>query len=181
MNGNPTSKTSKWSFLVLAALGLCACSTTTVKLQATAGEGMNPNRAGGSGALQVYAFFLKKPDAFEQKDKMLADYLTKAVVDEKKLPAFLEQEAVAVERIEIPPGVVGKTEPVVKTVEVSSETTCVGLVAAFQSHRDNDPDEVWRLVLPVKSGVCAFQVTGRRLEELAPKKKEAPKASSNDG
>lgn len=184
MNANPTSPRTKWSGWLLAALCACAgCSTQMVKVQATAGEGMNPNRAGGSGALAVYAFFLKKPDAFLTKDKVLADYLTKSVLDEGKAPAFLEQETLQIERIEVPPAAAGKTETVTRTFEVSSEATCVGFIAAFQSHRDSDPDEIWKLPLPIKSGGCAFQVVGRRLLEVEkqapPKKKEASSANSD--
>lgn len=180
MNGNSISKVMRWLGPAFA-LGLTACSTMTVTLQGTAGEGMNPNRAGGSGTLQVYAFFLKKRDAFLQKDKLLGDFLVKSVLEDRKPPPFLEQDVVAIDRIEIPPGAPGKTTPVVQRIEVSKEAVCVGLVAAFQSHKDNDPDEVWRLPVEVKGGLCSFQVTGRRLEECAPKKKEAPRATGSDG
>ena len=182
MNQNGRTLGSVWSALLFAALlSTAGCSTQVVRLQATAGEGMNPNRAGGSGVLEVYAFFLKKPDAFAAKDKLLADFLTKSVRDGQKPPPFLEQDTVAVEKIEIAPAEAGSPGVVTKKIEVAVEATCVGLVAAFQMHRDNDDQVVWRLVVPVQSGVCAFQVVGKRLELLAPKKKEAPRAEPSDG
>lgn len=155
-----------------------------VKVQGTAGDGMNPNSLGGSGALRVYVFFLKRPDAFNDKGKLLGDFLPKAVVDERKMPAFLEKDAVgAVECIELPPAVAGKLQTVAKTVEVDVAATCVGLVAAFQGHRDNDAEEVWRLTLPITGGAVTFQVAGKRLAayEPPPKPKETPSASSSDG
>lgn len=182
MTGKPRGRIRRSFVLLTAATALAACSTYNVNVNATAREDMNPNRTGGSSALYVYAFFLKKPDAFATKDKTLAEFLPKSVTDEGKPPPFLEADAVGgVQRIEIPPAPAGKTTTVTKTFEVPVDVTCVGLVAAFQSHRDNDNDEVWRLPLSVKSGAVSFEVTGKRLVEVLPKKKEAPRGTSSDG
>lgn len=186
MNGKPTStRTRPWIPLLVVLCASAACSTMNVKLEGTAGDGMNPNRVGGSGALRVYVFFLKRPDAFNDKGKLQGDFLCKSVVDERKAPAFLEKDIVGeVEYIELPPAVTGKPQTITKTVEVAVEATCVGLVAAFQGHRDNDDDEVWRLPLSISGGAVSFEVTGRRLAEHKPpppKPKETPRASSSDG
>ena len=165
----------------LLAAALCsACSTYTVSVHATPGETMNPNRTGGSSALNVYAFFLKKTDAFEAKDKVLASYLDDGVMKDNKVPAWLEQEATGVQRIEVPCPTPGKTATVTKKFEVPVEVTHVGLIAAFQSHRDNDPEEKWRLVLPVEGSAVSFDVKGRCLAVPEPKK-EAPRATTADG
>ena len=179
MTGNGLSRVRRNMVLVAAAGVFAACSTYSLGVHATGDDKMNPNRMGGSGTLQVYAFFLKKTDAFEQKDKTFNDFLSKEVVEEGKLPGFLQQEAVDVKRIEVPAAPAGKTTTVKKEFEVPTEVTSVGLVAAFQSHRDNDPDEVWKLVLPVSGSAVAFEINGKRLAVPTPKKKEAARATSD--
>ncbi|MBL8747960.1 MAG: type VI secretion lipoprotein TssJ [Planctomycetes bacterium] len=182
--------TLRASLSLLLATVLGACSTYELRVNAEAGAGMNPSQNGAASTVCVYVFFLKKTDAFLAKDKR-ADFLPACVIDEGRLPPFLEADAAKLEpdapsvlRVEIPPLADGKPAvPIVKKITVPKEVTHVGLVAAFQTHRDNDPDEVWRLPLEVKGSTVSFEVVGRRLAESTPKKKEkeASRAKSSDG
>ncbi len=169
--------------LVLACV-TAGCSTTNITLKATVGENLNPNLAGGTGMLDVYAFFLKKTDAFNANDKQLADFLVDSVRKDKKAPSFLEADTLWIEMMQIAPAEPDAWPVVEKRVEVPVGATHVGFVAVFQTHHDNDQNEQWRLPVEVKGGVAAFRVAGRKLEQLPPpqpKKKEAPRASSDHG
>ncbi|MBL8730083.1 MAG: type VI secretion lipoprotein TssJ [Planctomycetes bacterium] len=166
------------------ALVAAACSTQNVTLKATVGENLNPNLAGGTGMLDVYAFFLKKTDAFLAKDKLRSDFLVDSVRNDKKAPAWLDPDTVAVELMQIAPAQPDAWPVVEQRVEVPVGSTHVGFVAVFQTHRDNDAEEQWRLLVPVSGGAAAFRVAGRKLELPAappPKPKEAPRDRSNNG
>lgn len=187
---------SWWAAALVALLGLPACSTQNVTLKAMVGNDLNPNYTGGNGILDVYAFFLKKEGAFAANDKLLADFLVDSVRAEKKPPSWLADDTIAIELMQIAPAEADAWPVVEKRVEVPVGATHVGLIAAFQSHADNDDDERWRLVVPVSGGTVAFRVAGKKLEPMAPpppkpttqptqaqeqpKKKEAPRAGSTD-
>lgn len=186
-------RATRWAAALLVSLAAAACSTQNVTLKATVGPHLNPNFDGGQGILDVYAFFLKKPDAFQAGDKRLSDFLVdsvRATGGERKPPAWLEADTVAVELMQIAP-VDGDAWPVAeKRFEVPVGSTGVGLVAAFQGYEDGDSD--WRLWVPVSGGTVAFRVAGKKLElpvALPTKaaastpsqpKKEAPRAGSTD-
>lgn len=176
---------SWWKLAALALVGLAAaCSTTNVTLKATVGDNLNPNLAGGTGMLDVYAFFLKKTDAFEANDKVLADFLVDSVRKDRKPPPWLEADTVWIDMMQIAPAERDAWPVVEKRVEVPVGATHVGFVAVFQTHHDNDPDEQWRLSVPVKSGAAAFRVAGRKLDRLPPppaKQKEASRAGADNG
>ncbi len=157
---------------LLAGLGACA-TTREVQLSAAAGEPMNPSRNGVSSVLDVYAFFLKKREGFDGKDRRLADFLTDDVRRNNKAPAFLEQDVVAVQKLKVVPQKDGKQDLVLATVTVPLEAGFVGLVADFQGHKDNDEKEVWRLVLDTTEGSAKFYVVEKKLS-LPPEKSKEP-------
>jgi len=188
MDDRRNRRGSRWRGAVLVlACAAAACSTQNVTLKATVGEQLNPNHAGGTGILDVYAFFLKKTDNFMANDKLRGDFLVDSVRNEKKPPPFLADDTIAVESMQIAPAE-GEAWPVVqKVVEVPVGATHVGLIAMFQTHYDNDSEEQWRLLAPVSGGEVAFRVAGRKLELPAsppekpkPTPKEGPRAGSND-
>jgi type VI secretion system VasD/TssJ family lipoprotein len=188
---------SWWAAALVTLLGLPACSTQNVTLKAMVGSDLNPNYTGGTGILDVYVFFLKKTDVFAANDKLLADFLVDDVRAQKKPPSWLADDTIAIELMQIAPAEADAWPVVEKRVEVPVGATHVGLIAAFQSHADNDNDEQWRLVVPVSGGTAAFRVAGKKLEPMSPpparpstqptqeqaqqpKKKETPRAGSTD-
>ncbi|MBM4059687.1 MAG: hypothetical protein FJ265_01120 [Planctomycetes bacterium] len=187
-NGSPARR-RLWALALPALLGGCifisGCATTKeVGLLATPGEPMNPSRNNVSAPVDVYAFFLKKCEAFEGKERRLDDFLTEDVRRENRnWPAFLAADVVDVKKIKVLPQKDGVAEPTVAQVTVPLDVACVGLVGDFQGHRDDDPNEVWRLCLPAPGGSVAFRVDGKRLAVPPPpeKPKEAARAKSPDG
>ncbi|MBL9079632.1 MAG: type VI secretion lipoprotein TssJ [Planctomycetes bacterium] len=164
-----TNRRRLWRGPALAALAaLAGCSTYTATLRATVGDDLNPSLTGSPGVLTVWAFFLKKPDAFEA-ERSLATFLTPGLRDENRPPEFLAADTAQVVTLYLQPAVKGAPVDVEFEVkEVASEARHVGLIAAFQSHDDADRDERWRLVVPVSGGVAAFRVAGKRLERIEP-------------
>lgn len=183
--------------MVGAAFGAfsAGCATTRqVDLVANADKTINPSRLGGSAPLEVYAFFLKKRDAFDAVDKKVGDFLTDDVKAGLKPPEFLAADAVAVHRIRVLPRVEGRVEAKKPPLEVPIDAKFVGLVAGFQTHDDGDKDERWRLVLDLaQGGPPVFFVSGKRLlteaeatkaaepKPAEPPKAEAPKPDSGKG
>lgn len=164
-----------------AVVAMAACSTQNVVMQAIPTAGMNPSRGGGSGTLTVHLFFLKKPDAFLAQGKARAEYVDPKAMKEGKAPSFCEADVVAVHEMLIPPPT-SPDAPVTKAIEVSKEATCVGVVASFQQHAENDDQEVWRLSVPIEGGMATFRVAGRKLElATEPKKRETNQHGNTDG
>jgi predicted component of type VI protein secretion system len=141
-----------------------ACSTHTVALRAAVGDGLNPvrNKPDTSAPLNLHAYFLKKTDRFQPEakgvDAFLGDFGT-----EPKVPDFLGDDAVRVVRMVVSPT---DREAVVNVEEVPKDATNVGLVAFFQWHEENDADEVWSIVVPVRSSTVSFRVSGRKIERI---------------
>ena len=172
--------------LLLVGLAVLAsgCSTMTVPLQGLGDRGMNP--AAGAAAeeqgapLEVFAFFLKRRETFESRP--LRDFLTPDLKKNLKVPEFLANDAVGVQRLMIVPGQADHKPT--RCEGVSKEAQFVGLVAVFQDHDDSDAKENWRLVLPAapsEDWVVRFYVRGKRLEAKpaeAPVAKPAPAATA---
>jgi len=167
--------------VLFAVATLAACSTQSVAIQATRAPDMNPSRAGGSGTLKVHLFFLKDSEAFMATGKSRGEYLDSKARRDGKAPLFCEADVVDVQEMLIPPASAADAKPVAKTFVVSNEATCVGVVADFQQHAENDDQVVWRLAVPIKGGVCAFHVAGRKLELPKPKKRETKPNGNTDG
>lgn len=186
MDDRRNRRASWWTGAALAlAFTASACSTQNVTLKATVGDNLNPNLAGGTGMLDVYAFFLKKTDAFMANDKLRGDFLVDSVRVEKKAPTFLDADTVAIEKMQIAPVQPGEWPVTEERFQVPVEATHAGLIAVFQTHNDNDSEEQWRLLVPVSGGEVVFRVSGRKLElpvaPLPPKPKESTRAGSHDG
>lgn len=186
MDDRRNRRASWWAGAALAlAFAASACSTQNVTLKATVGDNLNPNLAGGTGMLDVYAFFLKKTDAFTANDKLRGDFLVDSVRTEKKPPAFLAADTVAIEKMQIAPVEAGAWPVVEERFQVPVEATHAGLIAVFQTHNDNDSEEQWRLLVPVSGGEAVFRVSGRKLElpvaPLPPKPKGNARAGDSNG
>lgn len=166
------------------AFAATACSTHSVTLRATVGDDLNPvrNKPDTCAALNLHAYFLKKTDRFQPEAQGVEAFLGD-IGKEPTVPDFLGDDAVRVVRMVVPPT---EAETVVQIDEVPKEAEHVGLVAFFQWHEENDPAEVWSLVVPVRSGTVAFRVAGRRLEQIgdepepvaAPEPAPTPEAAS---
>jgi type VI secretion system VasD/TssJ family lipoprotein len=150
---------------VAAAAFLFAGCGTTMQVRANVGTDANPSRNGVAAPLDVYVFLLRSDAAFVDPDKRVEDFLTDELrkapgVD--TCPAFLKETVLGVHVLTFSPAAKAEDPPVEKAVELPEGTRFVGVVAAFQDHRDGDRD--WRLCVDAAGGVCAFHVRGRRLE-----------------